>query len=275
MNLIDWESSDEEEKKNIELKKYKAKKEKKHIQNINVIDDENIIDHEKEIEHEYIIECKDLIDDKKKIHKMHEIGRKIRDSRINGINYTQQIGNMIRKEYLKRGKLYSEMYKISLIPGTTKINKKTVRIRTLPFKDRFKYLGLKIVKSEPDGNCFFHSVSYFVEEDHLTIREKVCNEIESNKKLNSQIIDLDDYIKDLRKKGNYGDTTCAKAVANIYNMKVTIFDECGYVVHCPDGTEFIFRNKTTNAFVFTEIDSIMLCFQDKHYDSLIYVKKSK
>lgn len=80
-------------------------------------------------------------------------------------------------------------------------------------------------------SCLFNSLSHFFQEDSNTIRQIICNYLETNGKiiegLDTEIIlSLDnsknDYIKQMRQQTTWGGAIEIQAASNIWNVRILV-----------------------------------------------------
>jgi hypothetical protein len=80
-------------------------------------------------------------------------------------------------------------------------------------------------------SCLFVSLSHFLKKDSGTIRDIICNYLETNGKIiedldTDLILSLDnskdDYIKQMRMTSTWGGAIEIKAACNIWNVKILI-----------------------------------------------------
>lgn len=97
-----------------------------------------------------------------------------------------------------------------------------------------KKYNLEIEEVPSDGNCFFHAISNFLNDDitHETVRALICDYIENNPEIFKADIECDfpsveNYLQKMRKPGEWGDAIMANAFCLAYNVNIVIFSPDG------------------------------------------------
>jgi hypothetical protein len=78
-------------------------------------------------------------------------------------------------------------------------------------------------------SCLFDSLSYFLKIDSNTIRQIICNYLESNNQIingidNKILLDIEDpyYIQKMRNTNTWGGGIEIKSACNIWNIKIIV-----------------------------------------------------
>lgn len=81
-------------------------------------------------------------------------------------------------------------------------------------------------------SCLFNSISYFLDKDSNTIRQTICDYLESNKPIMEGIetkqillmLEGDDYINHMRVTSTWGGAIEIQAACNIWNMDINVIN---------------------------------------------------
>ena len=142
------------------------------------------------------------------------------------------------------------------------------------FRKLLKKINLEIKKVSGDGNCLFRAISdqiYGTDEYYALIREKCMDYIEVQKRFFREFIDgdFDEYIKNKRKDGIWGDDIELEAISEIYNRPIEIYSgsqkplKCFHEDKCYDNNRYIST-------------PIRLSYHgQKHYNSVIPLEEAK
>lgn len=114
-------------------------------------------------------------------------------------------------------------------------------------------------------SCLFNSLSHFVPETSIIIRQKICNYLESNNKIidgleTKDILNMEsrNYIKDMRNSSTWGGAIEIQAACNIWKMSVIVHDIRG-----------VTRKKICFLPIATEITkTINISWSGGHYEPL-------
>jgi len=78
-------------------------------------------------------------------------------------------------------------------------------------------------------SCLFDSLSYFLKYDSNTIRQKICDYLETNQPImdgldTSFILSLDDtnYITNMRRNSEWGGAIEIKAACNLFDIRIIV-----------------------------------------------------
>lgn len=132
---------------------------------------------------------------------------------------------------------------------------------------------IKIISG--DGNCLFRAISdqvYGSEEHHNIIREKCMDYIVVLKRFFSLFIegDFDNYIKEKRKSGIWGDDIELEAMSEIYNRPIEIYSGSEKPLRCFHEDKIFYLDKNKNHIYLTPIR--ISYHGKKHYNSVIPLK---
>ena len=79
-------------------------------------------------------------------------------------------------------------------------------------------------------SCLFQSLSHFLKIDDFTIRQKICDYLESNEEIiegldTKTVLDIEDanYVRHMRSTTTWGGSIEIKAACNLWNMKVNVY----------------------------------------------------
>ena len=107
--------------------------------------------------------------------------------------------------------------------------------------------GLRRVPVDRDGNCLFHSLSYFVPDDtvdHRAVRQLIVSYIAKHRELfrfeiehSGEFASVDDYCVRMGGLGEWGDAIALQAFILIADINVRLFTEHGFSDLNPDGKQ--------------------------------------
>ena len=112
-------------------------------------------------------------------------------------------------------------------------------------EERLKFLNLRTIKSEDDGNCQFRSLSnelYGTQDFHYAIRIKVCEFMKEHVNDFSPFIgtidDFNDYIEKMMMNRTWGDELTLRAASDIFGTKIHVIttEKEHYVLHYDPST---------------------------------------
>ena len=102
----------------------------------------------------------------------------------------------------------------------------TVYFRTARIMLRNKYINVEYIMS-----CLFNSLSYFIPETSLNIRQQICNYLEANNTIidgieTKDILNMEskDYIQSMRNQSTWGGAIEIQAACNIWKMGINVHD---------------------------------------------------
>ena len=136
-------------------------------------------------------------------------------------------------------------------------------------EDRLKFLNLRTIKSEDDGNCQFRSLSnelYGTQDFHYAIRIKVCEFMKEHVNDFSPFIgtidDFNDYIEKMMMNRTWGDELTLRAASDIFGTKIHVIttEKEHYVLHYNPST----TSKTNRQLFLSYISPI-------HYNTVSFV----
>ena len=142
----------------------------------------------------------------------------------------------------------------------------------LKFRELMKKNNLEIKAIEGDGNCLFRAVSdqvYGKEEYHDIIRQKCMDYLEIQKRFFKLFIDGDfnEYIKEKRKDGAWGDDIELEALSEIYNRPIEIYSGSEKPLRC--------FHEDKNDYDRNVIPIRLSYHGRKHYNSVIPLKDAE
>ena len=140
----------------------------------------------------------------------------------------------------------------------------------LKFKNLMKRNNFEIREVSGDGNCLFRAISdqiYGTDKYYEIIREKCMDYLEVQKKFFQFFVEgnFDEYIKEKRKSGVWGDDIELEALSEIYNRPIEIYSGTTVPLKCfhEDTKKFLYKEGTVTA-------PIRLSYHgSKHYNSVI------
>ena len=102
---------------------------------------------------------------------------------------------------------------------------------TVYFRAARIMLRNKCIKVEYIMSCLFHSLSYFIPETSLSIRQHICNYLEANNTIidgleTKDILNMEsvDYIQSMRNPSTWGGGIEIQAACNIWKISINVHD---------------------------------------------------
>eukprot|EP00551_Chaetoceros_affinis_P004351 CAMPEP_0203668668 /NCGR_PEP_ID=MMETSP0090-20130426/5238_1 /ASSEMBLY_ACC=CAM_ASM_001088 /TAXON_ID=426623 /ORGANISM="Chaetoceros affinis, Strain CCMP159" /LENGTH=430 /DNA_ID=CAMNT_0050533167 /DNA_START=163 /DNA_END=1455 /DNA_ORIENTATION=+ len=150
------------------------------------------------------------------------------------------------------------------------------------FRQKIEHNGEReIIEMTADGNCLFRSISDQIYGDygqrHDAVRDEICNYLEANgddfrvylllegSGDNDDVCDFDEYVRQMRKDGEWGGDVEIVCAARLYKRAITIFSNVGaYNVNVDD-----YGDGNGNGECMTKNPNILLSYHDNmHYNSV-------
>ncbi len=105
--------------------------------------------------------------------------------------------------------------------------------------------GLKVIDVPGDGNCFFHALAIFLNNDADAIRQTAVNHIRENQSIFSEFFDeeIESALTRIEESGEWADNILIQAVANAFDIRINILNVEGRTIEIQpykqDRIEFI------------------------------------
>jgi glutaminase len=124
---------------------------------------------------------------------------------------------------------------------------------------------MKYIPIPGDGNCLFSSISYGISKHFrfgITLRHSAVQYIIDHIDEFKYYIDTDikTYLYNMYKSGTFGDELTIRAIANVFNIKINVWD-----IH----TEKLISSYTRNDNTFNKIINLYYDKHKLHYDIII------